>query len=162
MGFCSQEYWNRLPCPPPGDLPDPGIKPTSLMSPALADGFFTTSATWEAQVSAESESEVTQSCPILCDPWTIAYKVPPPWNYPGESTGVRSHFLLQGIFPTQGLIPSLLCLLHWQMGSLPLAQPGKPIIGPLRVNRGPQESKDTPMRQDILGVIAGSGGQKPD
>ena len=35
-------------CPPPGDLPDQGIKPTSLMSPALADGFFTTSTTWEA------------------------------------------------------------------------------------------------------------------
>ena len=36
-----------MPCPPPGDLPNPGIEPTSLMSPALA--FFTTSATWEAQ-----------------------------------------------------------------------------------------------------------------
>ena len=38
-----------LPCPPPGDLPNPGIKPVSFMSPALAGGFFTTSATWEAQ-----------------------------------------------------------------------------------------------------------------
>ena len=35
-------------CPPPGDLPDPGIKPASLMSPALAGGLFTTSTTWEA------------------------------------------------------------------------------------------------------------------
>ena len=34
--------------PSSGDLPDPGIKPASLMSPALAGGFFTTSATWEA------------------------------------------------------------------------------------------------------------------
>ena len=34
--------------PSPGDLPDPGIQPTSLMSPALACGFFTTSATWDA------------------------------------------------------------------------------------------------------------------
>ena len=34
-----------MPCPPPGDLPDPGIEPTSLMSPALAEGFFTISAT---------------------------------------------------------------------------------------------------------------------
>ena len=42
MGFSRQEYWSGLPCPPPGDLPDPGIKP------ALAGGFFTTSATWEA------------------------------------------------------------------------------------------------------------------
>ena len=37
------------PCPPPGDRPDPRIEPMSLMSPALAGWFFTTSATWEAQ-----------------------------------------------------------------------------------------------------------------
>ena len=45
--FSRQEYWSGLPFPSPGDLPDPGIESTSLMSPALADGFFTTSATWE-------------------------------------------------------------------------------------------------------------------
>ena len=44
-GFSRQEYWSGLPCPPPGDLPDPGTEPNSLMSPALAGGFFTTSAT---------------------------------------------------------------------------------------------------------------------
>ena len=49
MGFSRQEYWSGLPCPSPGDLPDPGIEPTSLVSPALAGGFFITSATWEAQ-----------------------------------------------------------------------------------------------------------------
>ena len=38
MGFPRQEYWSRLPCPPPGDLPHPGIKPKA---PALAGGFFT-------------------------------------------------------------------------------------------------------------------------
>ena len=48
MGFSRQEYWSGLPCPPPGDLPDPGIEPTSLTSPALAGGFFTTNDTWEA------------------------------------------------------------------------------------------------------------------
>ena len=47
MGFSWQEYWSGLPCSPPGDLPDPGIDPMSLKSPALAGGFFTTSATWE-------------------------------------------------------------------------------------------------------------------
>ena len=45
MGFSRQEYWSGLLCPPPGDLPDPGIEPEA---PALAGGFFTTSATWEA------------------------------------------------------------------------------------------------------------------
>ena len=42
MEFCRQKYWSRLPFPPPGDLPYSGIKPTSLVSPALAGGFFTT------------------------------------------------------------------------------------------------------------------------
>ena len=46
--FSRQEYWSGLPCPHPGDPPDPGIEPTSLMSPALAGGFFTSSATWKA------------------------------------------------------------------------------------------------------------------
>ena len=46
MGFSGQEYWSGLPCPPPGDLPDPGIEPVSLMSPALAGSFFTMNATW--------------------------------------------------------------------------------------------------------------------
>ena len=46
--FSRQEYWSELQCPPPGDLPDPGIEPASLTSPALAGRFFTTSATWEA------------------------------------------------------------------------------------------------------------------
>ena len=40
MGFSSQEYWSGLPCPHPGDLPEPEIEPVSLMSPALADRFF--------------------------------------------------------------------------------------------------------------------------
>ena len=48
MGFSRHEYWSGLPFPPPGDLPNPEIKPTSFTSPALAGGFFTTSATWEA------------------------------------------------------------------------------------------------------------------
>ena len=47
-GFPRQEYWRELPFPPPEDLPDPGIEPRSLMSSALAGGFFTTSTTWEA------------------------------------------------------------------------------------------------------------------
>ena len=46
--FSRREYWSGLPCPPPGDLPEPGIEPLSLTNPALAGGFFTTSTTWEA------------------------------------------------------------------------------------------------------------------
>ena len=45
MGFSRQEYWSGLPCPPPGDLPNPGIQLVFLMSPAMAGRFFTTSTT---------------------------------------------------------------------------------------------------------------------
>ena len=48
MGVSRQECWSGLPCPPPGDLPDPGVEPTSLPSPTLAGGFFTSSATGES------------------------------------------------------------------------------------------------------------------
>ena len=48
MGFSRQEYWSGLPCPSPKDLSDPGVELMALMSPILADGFFTTSTNWEA------------------------------------------------------------------------------------------------------------------
>ena len=49
--FSRQEYWSGLLCRPPGDLPDPGIKPGSLMSPTLSGRFFTTSSSWLSQLS---------------------------------------------------------------------------------------------------------------
>ena len=52
MGSSRQEYRSGLPCPPPEDLPNLGIAPVSLMSPALAGKFFTTSTTWEAHCLA--------------------------------------------------------------------------------------------------------------
>ena len=48
QGILQARTLEGLPCPAPGDLPDPGIEPVSLMSPALAGRFFTTSTTWEA------------------------------------------------------------------------------------------------------------------
>ena len=50
MGFSRQECWIELPCPLPGDLSDPGIEPASLMYPAFAGGFFTSSTSWEALI----------------------------------------------------------------------------------------------------------------
>ena len=50
MGFSRQEYWRGLPCSLPGDLSNLGFEPVSPMSPALAGRFFTTSATWGAQM----------------------------------------------------------------------------------------------------------------
>ena len=46
LGFSRQEYWSGLSCPPPADLPYPGMESAYLMSPALAGRFLTTSATW--------------------------------------------------------------------------------------------------------------------
>ena len=60
MGFSRQEYWSGLQFPPPGDLPNLGIEPASLESPALAGRFFTTSTTWEALRRAKTKGP---ACP---------------------------------------------------------------------------------------------------
>ena len=74
MGFSRLEYWSGLLCPPPEDLPDPGIEPTSLMSPVLAGRSFTTNATtWEIHflekcrswMSAKLDSLDAQRDPLL-------------------------------------------------------------------------------------------------
>ena len=54
----------------------------------------------------ESESEVAQSCQILCD--LMDGSLSRPWDFPDKNTGVGCHFLLQGIFPTEGLNPGVL------------------------------------------------------
>ena len=54
-GFSKQESWSGLPRPLPGDLTDPGMEPTSLMPPALAGGFFTTSATWTESLGLQGD-----------------------------------------------------------------------------------------------------------
>ena len=69
--------------------------------------------------------KLPQSCPTLCN----AMDCSPPGssvhgNSPGKNSGVGCHFLLQGIFLTLGSNLCLLCLLHWQVGSLPLVPPG--------------------------------------
>ena len=61
MGFSKQDYWSGLPCPPPGDLPDPGIEPESLMPPALEGKSFTTNTIWEAPVDIYLYRNTTQS-----------------------------------------------------------------------------------------------------
>ena len=68
-----------------------------------------------------------QSCPTLCDPMdSILPASSAHGDSPGKNTEVDCHALLQGIFPTHGFNPCLLHLLPWQVGSLPLAPPGKP------------------------------------
>ena len=72
MGFSRQEYWSGLPFPSLADLPDPGIEPTSLMSSALAGGFFITSAILNIQViSICLEKEMANYSSILA--WRISW-----------------------------------------------------------------------------------------
>ena len=73
-----------------------------------------------AQLSDSLRSHGPQPIRLLC-----------PWDFPGKSTGVGCHFLLQGIFPTQRsnrVLQSLHCLLHWQADSLPLSHLGRTIV----------------------------------
>ena len=74
------DYWSGLPCPPPGDLPDPGIEPTSLISSAVADRFFTTNATWEAALKVK-EVKLLSRVRLFATPLTVAYQVPPSMGF---------------------------------------------------------------------------------
>ena len=83
-----------------------------------------------------------------------------PWDSPGKNKGVSCHFLLQRIFSTQGWNPYLLCLLHWQVGSLTLApgslSPGQP---PPMTDMWVQESQPRALRQGnsvMLFTVQGS------
>ena len=82
------------------------------MFPALAGGFLSTvHACYVASVVSDALRPYgLYPSRLFC-----------PWDSPGKNAGVGCHDLLQGIFPAQELNPCLLCLLQWQMGSLPLA-----------------------------------------
>ena len=97
MGFSRQEYWSGLPCPPPGDLPNPGIEPESLMSPALAGGFFTTSTTWEARGHADQILNCL-SCNTLENEKEVLLTIVPRWQV-SIITGPRKlgHIITQPI-----------------------------------------------------------------
>ena len=79
------------------------IEPMSLVRPALVGGFFTSSATWRAQIKSKWKWKLLSLSDSLGPQGLYS-----PWNYPGQSIGVGSHSILQGIFPTQGSNPGLL------------------------------------------------------
>ena len=72
MGILQAEYWSGLPFLPPRDLPNLGIEPESLVSPALAGGFFTTSTTWEVQVKVDFMNKQQSEY----GPFTIVFQLP--------------------------------------------------------------------------------------
>ena len=116
MGLARQETLEWVACPPPGHLPDPGIQPASLMSPASAGGFFTTCTTSEAQSEGVS--------------WSVVAWDPMNCSLPGSSV----HGILQARMldwkpfpssedlPDPGIKPRSPAL---QANSLPSEPPGK-------------------------------------
>ena len=100
-GILQARTWEWVAVPPPGDLSEPGMEPIPPAPPALTGGFFTTSATWEAQnlqgaaeavlrrkfkvIQVKVKVKVTQSCPTL-----RPHRLYSPWNSPGQNTGVGS------------------------------------------------------------------------
>ena len=112
MGFSRQEYWSGLLFPSPEDLPNSGTEPGS---PALQADALPSKATREAwcqlvyQFStylSSTWSEVKWSRSVVSNSLR-PHRLQParllcPWDFPGNSTGVDCHFLLQGIFPNQG------------------------------------------------------------
>ena len=69
VGFSRHEYWSGLPFPSPGHLPHPGIEPGSLTCPALAGGFFTTSATWEVQSHLRTLQNIKKPLGLVLSPF---------------------------------------------------------------------------------------------
>ena len=95
---------------------------------------------WGQRLSLPTQNECYEHCETLLSnicvcsvmsdsatPRTVACQAPPSMGFPGKHTGVGCYFFLQGIFPTQGSKPHLSILLHWQLGSLPLAHLGSNI-----------------------------------
>ena len=132
MGFSRQEYWSGLQYPPLGDLPEAGFKPASLMSLSLAGIFFTTSTIWEAQSSWCAQ--VAQSCPwpTLCSPIDCS---PPGFSVHGvfQARILGLVAISYCRWSSKGLNVKLLCLLHWQVESLPLELSGKPTFSLLDI-----------------------------
>ena len=105
MEFSRQEYWNGLPFPSPGDLPNPGIEPgslalqaDSLLSELPEKPKMALVMLERKKVKVKSLSHVRLFATHGLKPTRLLH----PWNFLGKSTGVGCHFLLQEIFPTQG------------------------------------------------------------
>ena len=120
MGFSRQEYWSGLPFPSPGDLLDPGIEPTSPVSPALAGEFFTT----------EPPGKLGSFIPLgiyLCCSFCLKYLA---WRVPLGNLFLILWPQLQGPLPQGGVTLDGYYLLHssWRAGP--------ELFGPLGLRKG--------------------------
>ena len=100
MGFSRQEYQSGLPFPLPGDLPNPGIKPTC---PALQVNSLPLSHQGSPDRVIGGSGLVAKSYSTFVTPWTVACHGPLSMGLSRQDTGVGCPFFLQGIFLTQGL-----------------------------------------------------------
>ena len=118
VGFPRQEYWSALPCPPPGDLPDPGMEPVSPASPALAGGFFTPEPPRKPVSTNPSAHSSTYTLvhhppPSLNHPSTHPPQTCPP-RHPGSQQPSFIHPLIQRLSSTHHppTHPSIHLLMH--------------------------------------------------
>ena len=123
MGLSRQEYWSGLLFPSSGNLPHPGIKPRS---PALQADCLLAEPSGKPVCACVHPCYCFRRVQLCVTLWTCSCQDSLSMGFPRQEYGVDCHALLQGIFLTQGSNPSLLGLLHWEAGSLPLAPPGKP------------------------------------
>ena len=108
MAFCRQEYWSGLPWPPPGALPDPGIEPASLTSPALLADSLLLSCWGEARYIAHyvniQFSSVVQPCLTLCDPMGCSTASFPVHHQLPELAQTHVHQVSDDIQPSHALL----------------------------------------------------------
>ena len=128
-GFSRQEHWSGLPCPPPGDLHDPGIELGSLTSPALLGAVFTTSATWETPFTTTHELKIRKkkksqfhlrmslneavlcyllSCSVMSNSLQPHGQAPLPTEFPSKEYWSGLPFLTSRDFPDPGIEPESL------------------------------------------------------
>ena len=106
-GFPRQEYWSGVTLPSPGDLPDPGIKPMSFMSPELASGFFTTSANWEVFWFPQFSSVQSLSrVQLFVTPWAVACQAPLSMGFSRQEHWSGLRFPSPGGLPDPGIKPT--------------------------------------------------------
>ena len=104
MGFPRQEYWSGLPFPPSGDLPDPGIKPASLVSSHDLSSVHKTLFRFPLRirmVMVKSLSRVR----LFATPWTVAYEAPPSMGFSRQEYWSGLPFPSPGDLPDPGIEP---------------------------------------------------------
>ena len=135
----------------PSEPPHPTAQHRSVVLGLwVKDEFDLSPVSPHPPLTASAAAKSFQSCPMLWSYWPSPTRLLWPES-PGENTGVGCHAFLQGIFPTQGSNPHLLCLLLWQVNSSPLVPPGKPQAHPSLVR---QNMPRKPSHRWTLGYLA--------